>query len=135
MIKFFDYLKFMFLDLRLLIFSTTVSEWNGGQWNHASNSVNQSHCIVLMNVIYHIMPSNIPFKGYITSIVTLLTPLYHPSLTPPNPLGDTLVKLLMHSSDDVTCVALEALHAIFKSGNLEQKKVSFSLLDWFSLRL
>ena len=38
--------------------------------------------------------------------------------------GDTLVKLLMHSSDDVTCVALEALLAIFTNGNLEQKKVS-----------
>ena len=37
--------------------------------------------------------------------------------------GDTLVKLLMHSSDDVTCVALEALLAIFTNGNLEQKKV------------
>ena len=37
--------------------------------------------------------------------------------------GDTLVKLLMHSSDDVTCVALEALSAIFTNGNLEQKKV------------
>ncbi|KAL5249142.1 hypothetical protein ACHWQZ_G018100 [Mnemiopsis leidyi] len=35
---------------------------------------------------------------------------------------DTLVKLLMHSSDDVTCVALEALLAIFTNGNLEQKK-------------
>ena len=33
------------------------------------------------------------------------------------------MKLLMHSSDDVTCVALEALLAIFTNGNLEQKKV------------
>lgn len=32
-----------------------------------------------------------------------------------------LVKLLLHSSDDVCCVALEALSAIFSNGTIDHK--------------
>lgn len=34
---------------------------------------------------------------------------------------EPLVKLLMHSSDDVCCVALEALSAIFSNGTVEHR--------------